>query len=359
MSTLNKSSMEVLNDVGLCQEKGEALFKKNCPHCYSEKVKIHSHYQTKGNGERKMFICQKCRCYFAETHGTVIAGIETPLSEIVKVLNARMEGMGLNAAVRTFGYSKKTILNWEKKLSSLQKTLFLYGLVNEFVKLVIEGDELYTKVRKNEEASASQGWTIVLMERASRFIWHLKCGKKEQKLFLEAMMTIAELFERSTESLQLFTDGEKRYSQLLFDICHEVWKTGKRGRPSKVLPKGLVIRLKNKSSKRRDADGKLKKVETPKPEHPETTEKPEEKNVHANHVEALNSVIRRCLSAYRRRTNTYAKSVGGLQRVLDIFWIIHNFVRTHFTTRKVPAVALGILEKGLTWEDLLQIRLLC
>jgi len=29
-----------------------------------------------------------------------------------------------------------------------------------------------------------------------------------------------------------------------------------------------------------------------------------------------------------------------LQRVLDIFWIVHNFVRSHFTTRKVPAVAL-------------------
>ena len=56
------------------------------------------------------------------------------------------------------------------------------------------------KVRKNEEASASEGWTIVLMDRASRFIWHLKCGRKEQKLFLEAMMTVAELFERSAES---------------------------------------------------------------------------------------------------------------------------------------------------------------
>jgi hypothetical protein len=42
--------------------------------------------------------------------------------------------------------------------------------VNEFVKLVIEGDELYTKVGKNKEASASEGWTIVLMDRASRFI---------------------------------------------------------------------------------------------------------------------------------------------------------------------------------------------
>jgi hypothetical protein len=39
------------------------------------------------------------------------------------------------------------------------------------------------------------------------------------------------------------TDGEKRYSQLLFDICNEVLKTGKQGRPSKVLPKGLVVRL--------------------------------------------------------------------------------------------------------------------
>jgi hypothetical protein len=48
-------------------------------------------------------------------------------------------------------------LNWEKKLSGLQETLFLYALVNEFVKLVIEGDELYTKVGKNKEASASEG----------------------------------------------------------------------------------------------------------------------------------------------------------------------------------------------------------
>jgi hypothetical protein len=91
------------------------------------------------------------------------------------------------------------------------------------------------------------------------------------------MITVAELFEKSTESLQLFTDGEKRYSQLLFDICNEVLRTGKRGRPLKVLPKGLVVRLKNKSSKRRDSEGKLKKVETPKSEHPETTEKLEKR----------------------------------------------------------------------------------
>ncbi|UXE59670.1 MAG: hypothetical protein KA717_28545 [Woronichinia naegeliana WA131] len=40
-----------------------------------------------------------------------------------------MEGIGLNAAARVFGYAKTTILNWEKKLSGLQETLFLYALV--------------------------------------------------------------------------------------------------------------------------------------------------------------------------------------------------------------------------------------
>jgi transposase-like protein/IS1 family transposase len=359
MTTSKQNPIEVLNEFGTCQEKEGSLFNNNCPHCYSEKVKIHSRYQTKNNGERNMLICEDCDSYFSETYGTTIARLATPLSEIIVVLKARMEGMGLNAAARTFGYSKNTIKNWEKKLASLQESLFIYALMNEFMQLVIEGDELYTKVKKNEEASASEGWTIVMMERASRFIWKLECGKKERKLFLAAVTTVAELLEKSTKSIQLFTDGEKRYSQLLFDICNEVLKTGKRGRPPKVLAKGLVVRLKNKSSKRRDAKGKLKKVEKPKPEHPQTTNIVEESDVHANHVEAFNSSIRRYLSAFRRRTNTYAKSVVGLQRVLDIFWIVHNFVRVHFTTRKVPAVALGIIKKGLTWEDLLQLRKPC
>jgi transposase-like protein/IS1 family transposase len=338
--------------------KEKELFKRDCPHCHSEEIKIHSYYQTKNNGKRKIFICQECESLFSETYNTPIAGLVTPLSEIIRVLKDRVEGKGLNAAVRTWGYSKNTILDWEKRLAALQETLFLYALVHEFIKLVIEGDELYTKVKKNEEASESKGWTIVMMERASRFIWTLKCGKKEQRLFLEAITTLVELFDK-TEAIKLFTDGERRYSKLLFDICHETLKTGKRGRPRKVLPKGFSVRLKNKSSKRRDAEGKLDKVETPKAEHPETTELTEEKDVHANHVEAFNSSIRRSLSAFRRRTNTYAKSVSGLQRVLNIFWMFHNFIRCHFTTRQVPAVALGILQKGLTWEELLQLRVLC
>ena len=64
---------------------------------------------------------------------------------------------------------------------------------------------------------------------------------------------------------------------------------------------------------------------------------------------------RRCLSAFRRRTNTYAKTQKDLQRVLDIFWLVHNFVRPHFTTGQVLAVDLGIISRGLTFFELLQL----
>ena len=73
---------------------------------------------------------------------------------------------------------------------------------------------------------------------------------------------------------------------------------------------------------------------------------------------AFNASLRRRLSCYRRKTNSYVKVQGSLQRRLDLYWLLHNFVRPHFTTKLVPAVAMAILEKGLSWLDLFQIRYL-
>ncbi len=41
----------------------------------------------------------------------------------------------------------------------------------------------------------------------------------------------------------------------------------------------------------------------------------------------------------------------------DVYWILHNFVRVHFTSKQVPAVALGIIEQGLSFRDLHPMRL--
>ncbi len=99
------------------------------------------------------------------------------------------------------------------------------------------------------------------------------------------------------------------------------------------------------------------RVEWVKPEHPYTAISPKAE-VHANHNEAHNSAIRRRCSAYRRRTNTYAKNVFGLQRTLTVQRLVHNWVRPHWGLGKktTPAMSLGLSHHPVKMEQLLTKR---
>ena len=318
------------------------------------RVHLHTRYTTQNHDLRTIYYCRECDIYFSETFATPIAGLTTPLSRIITILKARSEGMGLNATARTFSVSKKSVIDWERRLAGLKPTLLLYSLLHEFIHQEIEGDELYTKVDKNVPPSASEGWTLVLMERGSRFLWELHCGRKDRQLFETALTCLTEVIEK-TGSLSLLTDGERRYGNLLFEICHEVIRNGRPGRPKTRLPKGVRVRIKNKGAKKRPGR-KRKKYQAPVPEHPQTEHEVVESDIHANHVEAFNAAMRRRNAAFRRKTNTYAKSRDNLQRTLDVFWLVNNFVRVHFTTKVVPAVKLGILTVGIAWTQLFAIR---
>ncbi len=326
-----------------------------CINCSSREITDHSVYKTSFNGIRTLYRCKDCGTIFSETKNTFLEGLRKPICLIVSVFEARNEGTGFNATCRIFKISKNTLLNWEQRFSKLKDVLLTFALAHTFLKLMIEGDELYTKVGKNVPVENCEGWTIVLMDRASRFLWTLECGQKDKELFLKVIQILKEVIDQ-TGDVTLLTDGERRYGNILFEICHEVVRSGKRGRPSKILPKGVKVRLKNKGSQNKNKGRKRAKYEAPHGEHPETCQDINEKDIHANHVEALNASIRRRNSAYRRRTNTYGKKRTALQRTLDIYWVAHNFIRIHFTTKRVPAVALGILDKGFSWEEIFMVR---
>jgi len=264
--------------------------------------------------------------------------------------------MGFNAACRTFDISKHTLLDWEQRFAGLKGPWLIYSVLPAFFTQRIEGDEVYTKIGKSVPPEDSEGWTIVLRDRATRFIWALTCGKKDRDLLLSAIPTVSDVIRRTVD-VTLVTDGERRYSLILFEICQELFYSGRRGRPRRVLPKRVRARLKNKGSQSRRRGRQRPKYEAPCSEHPDTSQDLPNSDIHANHVEAFNASLRRRNSAYRRKTHTYAKKKAALQRTLDICWIVHNFIRKHFTTRCVPAVALGILEEVVSWEQMLKTRL--
>jgi len=191
---------------------------------------------------------------------------------------------------------------------------------------------------------------MVLRDRATRLLWDMHCGRKDRKLFQKAMRLLCQVIEH-TGDLTLLTDGERRYGSLVFELCSEALRTGQRGRPKKTLPKGVKVRLKNKGSQRPKRGRKRPKYQAPSPEHPDTAQPVATTAMHANHLEAFHTSLRRRCAAYRRRTNTYAKNQTRLQERLDVYWIVHNFVRVHVTTRQVPAGALGVLESGFSLNE--------
>jgi hypothetical protein len=118
--------------------------------------------------------------------------------------------------------------------------------------------------------------------------------------------------------LALITDGERRYGPVLFDLCSEVIRTGKRGRPPRTLPQGIRVRVKNKGSRAPKRGRKRPNYQAPCREHPHTSSAIENTPIHANHLEAFNASLRRRCAAYRRKTNTYAKKKKRLQQRLDV-----------------------------------------
>lgn len=282
------------------------LFQKKCVRCHSMNLAVAQLYDTEQNGQRKLLCCNDCFHVFSETSNTFMERIRKPIDFVIRVLTARAEGLGFNATARTFNISGNTLSSWENKIGSIKKTLLIYSLTKKFISQMIEGDEAYTKVYENVPQEESQGWTITLMERATRFIWEMSCGKKDKELFLTAIKQLI-LVIQQTRDVTLLTDGERRYGNFLFELCCEIIKSGLPGRPKKTLPAGVRVRLKNKGSQSHKRGPKKKKYETPQPEHPTTTQDIQSSETHANHLEATHASLRRRNSAYRRKTNTYAK----------------------------------------------------
>jgi hypothetical protein len=107
--------------------------------------------------------------------------------------------------------------------------------------------------------------------------------KKDEELFLFVIQILIDIVS-CTGDVTLLTDGERRYGNLLFEICHEVIRTGKSGRPPKALPCSVKVRLKNRRNRTDETGQAHPKYEAPNREHPETVQDVVESDIHANHL---------------------------------------------------------------------------
>jgi len=198
--------------------------------------------------------------------------------------------------------------------------------------------------------SESFGWTIHFIERETRYWVAAQAGQKTNLLFEQGTSKAWEWAKRA-DFIRWFTDGERRYGKALWQLASVSLKAQEAHpdyRRRKVWREGLEVAMKIKGSQAQ------RRALSVKAAHPFTAISPKSE-VHANHNEAQNSALRRRASAYRRRQNLYAKRVEGLQRVLDVQRLVHNWVRSHWGLEKntTPAMAMGYCERPISMHELL------
>jgi hypothetical protein len=155
--------------------------------------------------------------------------------------------------------------------------------------------------------------------------------------------------------IRWFTDGERRYGKELWKLASVY--SAQPVSPAMPIPtarcggRALEVAIKIKGSQGQP------RVEWLNVEHPWTALSAIAE-VHANHLEAFNSALRRRATAYRRRQNHYAKQVEGLQRALDVQRLMHNWVRPHWSLGKqtTPAMAMGFIQRPLKLSEILVSR---
>jgi transposase-like protein len=328
-----------------------------CPSCKTAENVVRNGGRTlKSAGRVQRFVCRTCSRSWSVRTGTVLDGLRTAPERIASAIHARSEGVGLRATARLCGITPGTVQRWEQRLADREAGEDPLPARSDFVP-VIELDELYTKVHHNRPADDSPGWTLIALERATRYWVAVATGERKEALFDSGVSQAWRI--AGNRPSQWFSDGETSYEAALWPLAR-YWHTsetlatpmrrGRRPGSSFRWREGILLARKVKSSQgqARQRYERTRKLHA-------TTPDCEDYDIHAYHVEAFNGSLRRRCSPFRRRTNTYAKSEAGLRRALGVQRRIYNHCRPHPGLPKgtTPAMAAGVATRALSLVELL------
>jgi IS1 family transposase len=82
--------------------------------------------------------------------------------------------------------------------------------------------------------------------------------------------------------------------------------------------------------------------------------KPDEKHISTSYVERSNLTMRMANRRFTRLTNAFSKKFENHAHMVAIYAVWYNFLRIHKTLRTSPAMAAGICDTLMSWEQIVE-----
>jgi len=191
---------------------------------------------------------------------------------------------------------------------------------------------------------------------------------RRDRQLIDTLATQIRACARSTAVL-VCVDGLRSYVGAITRAFSDRVRTGKRGRPPRVCPPGLLLAQVVKTSLKRRVVDVSRRIVLGRPEAVAqvlTTASGGTHQINTAYIERLNATFRACLAPLARRTRALAHREAGLSAGMFLVGTAYNFVWPHESLRlrttgpgprwqeRTPAMAAGLTDHPWTMDDLLR-----
>jgi IS1 family transposase len=265
-----------------------------------------------------------------------------PLAKRVQILQLLCEGVSMRSISRVVDVSINTV----------GKALVDAGLVcveihDELVRNVkarrIQCDEVwsfcYAKQKNVASAKAAPAiagdvWTWTALDSESKLIVSCLIGDRSGEA---AMRLMDDLAKRLANRVQLTTDGHRAYLDAVegafgadVDYAQLVKLYGENPEAEKRYSPAVCI-----GARKTRVEGD-----------------PDPAYVSTSHVERSNLSMRMHMRRFTRLTNAFSKKFISHVHMVALYTVFYNFIRIHRTLRVTPAMAAGLTDKLMGFEDI-------
>lgn len=182
---------------------------------------------------------------------------------------------------------------------------------------------------------AGDTWTWTALDADSKLIVQWFVGARDgytAKLFIEDLAT------RLANRVQLTSDGLKAYLEAV------------EGAFGADVDYAQLVKLYGDAPE--SAKGRYSPAECTGIKKTVVEGNPDEKHISTSYVERQNLTMRMHMRRFTRLTNAFSKRFESHVNMVALYTVWYNWVRIHKTLKVTPAMAAGITEKLMGFEDI-------
>jgi transposase-like protein len=281
--------------------------------------------------KERRYRCKRCSKTFSETKGTPLYRVHKPHELVAIVVTLLAYGCPVQAIVAGFGLDERTVSRWQRQSGQQCRRLHEHIVQAGGVLLAqVQADELRVRV------VGGAMWLASALSVSSR-LWlggvvQIRRDRALIRTLLEGVRACG-----AFDILLFCTDGLAAYPKQALKVFSEPLHTGKRGRPRRLLPKGLMVAQAIKRYARRRVIGVVQRIvrgtETEVGARLRSTQGATTAVINTAYIERLQATFRSRLAPLVRRTRAAARQKATLEAGMWLVGTVYNFCRAHRSLR--------------------------